>query len=205
MSYDDLLTYFVTILKGYIMSRVIEFGAGCLALNFVDTLADRYGSPNDLIATPEELSKWVKLANIYSDEDVTFSGRDLSIAKDIREAVYTCSIAILENAQMSTEDVNILNNIAIQPDFRPQIYNGELIKVAESPVNAVLSVIAADAIRLLDKANWPKIRECPDCRMIFEDNSRRQNRKWCSSNSGCGNRAKVRRHRAMKAEAKSDR
>ncbi|MBJ7439049.1 MAG: CGNR zinc finger domain-containing protein, partial [Sphingopyxis sp.] len=44
-----------------------------------------------------------------------------------------------------------------------------------------------------------RLRECDGCKMYFLDNTRGRRRRWCSSASGCGNRAKVRRHRDRKA------
>jgi predicted RNA-binding Zn ribbon-like protein len=60
-----------------------------------------------------------------------------------------------------------------------------------------LSTLAREAVGLLDAANADRIRACDatDCAMVFYDESRSNNRRWCSMQR-CGNRAKVRKHRA---------
>jgi predicted RNA-binding Zn ribbon-like protein len=64
-------------------------------------------------------------------------------------------------------------------------------------VGQALSTLARGAVELLDAANAERIRECDadDCAMVFYDESRSNNRRWCSM-ARCGNRAKVRKHRA---------
>ena len=49
---------------------------------------------------------------------------------------------------------------------------------------------------------WPRLKACPDCRWSFYDNTRNGSKRWClmtaagPGSRGCGNIAKVRRHRA---------
>lgn len=48
---------------------------------------------------------------------------------------------------------------------------------------------------------WPRLKACPDCRWAFYDNTRNGSKRWClmaaagPGSRGCGNIAKVRRHR----------
>jgi hypothetical protein len=48
---------------------------------------------------------------------------------------------------------------------------------------------------------WPRLKACPDCRWVFYDNTRNGSKRWClmaaagPGSRGCGNIAKVRRHR----------
>ena len=94
------------------------------------------------------------------------------------------------------EAIASLNAAAGRPDLRPQFIDGELTLVASKPFDALLSRIAADAIEHIAREKRDRLRRCSECRMLFRDNSRPGKRQWCSSTSGCGNRAKVRRHRA---------
>jgi predicted RNA-binding Zn ribbon-like protein len=72
--------------------------------------------------------------------------------------------------------------------------------LTDQPIEAALSVIARDAVYLIGGDEVARVKECaaPDCALIFFDHSEPQNRRWCSM-SGCGNRAKVRAHRARNA------
>jgi predicted RNA-binding Zn ribbon-like protein len=48
---------------------------------------------------------------------------------------------------------------------------------------------------------WARLKACPDCRWSFYDNTRNGSKRWClmtaagPGSRGCGNIAKVRRHR----------
>jgi predicted RNA-binding Zn ribbon-like protein len=48
---------------------------------------------------------------------------------------------------------------------------------------------------------WSRLKACPDCRWAFYDNTRNGSKRWClmeaagPGSRGCGNIAKVRRHR----------
>ena len=66
-------------------------------------------------------------------------------------------------------------------------------------VGQALSTIARDAVDLFGDVNADRIRECSgDCGIVYLDTSRAATRRWCSMQR-CGNRAKVRAHRARKA------
>jgi predicted RNA-binding Zn ribbon-like protein len=57
--------------------------------------------------------------------------------------------------------------------------------------------MAREAVELFAPERQERIRECAadDCGLVFYDESRSNNRRWCSMKR-CGNRAKVRTHRA---------
>ena len=178
------------------LARTFEFTAGCLALNFVDTVAGRTASSHDLLESPEALSEWAQAAGLVAAEPIVFSGTDLRTARQLREAIYRGALAIAMGRNPNATDVDVINAAAALPALRPQLVDGAVNWIARKTARAALSVIAADAVLCLSNDQADRLRQCPDCGMLFQDNSRRQNRKWCSSASGCGNRAKVRRHRA---------
>jgi predicted RNA-binding Zn ribbon-like protein len=72
--------------------------------------------------------------------------------------------------------------------------------VGRSPGSATvvqaLSTVARDAVDVL-ATQRDRVRECgaDDCPLVFLDLSRAANRRWCSMQR-CGNRHKVRTHRA---------
>jgi len=57
--------------------------------------------------------------------------------------------------------------------------------------------IAFSAARLLEGADLGRLKSCDGCGRLFLDGSRNRSRRWCDM-QGCGNRAKVARHRARK-------
>jgi predicted RNA-binding Zn ribbon-like protein len=60
--------------------------------------------------------------------------------------------------------------------------------------------VARDAADVLTSARLKLVRECggDTCSWLFLDSTRNHSRQWCDM-KGCGNRAKVRRHRARHA------
>src|SRR5207253_2139815 len=77
--------------------------------------------------------------------------------------------------------------------------NGELVwRNHSKDANAgdLLMPIAYSAIDLMTGVRAAKVRQCQDergCGWLFVDESRVQNRRWCSMGD-CGNRAKAHRH-----------
>jgi predicted RNA-binding Zn ribbon-like protein len=179
--------------------RDFQFNSGSLALDFVDTVAGRArGAPVDLLAAPLDLTRWFKRAGLVVEEEVTEVS--LARARAVREAAHDLAAAIADDGRLPGEALTLLNEAAAAPDFRPAFQGGRVQMVSDRPIEAALSRIAADAICLLDPDTRPRIRRCGECRMLFRDLSRPGRRVWCSSNTGCGNRAKVRRHRERQAE-----
>lgn len=64
----------------------------------------------------------------------------------------------------------------------------------------ILGAAEAEAINLIGGSATDRLRECAasDCYLLFFDTSRPGNRRWCSMQR-CGNRHKVRKHRARNA------
>jgi predicted RNA-binding Zn ribbon-like protein len=95
-------------------------------------------------------------------------------------------------------DVDVINLFAATPDIPPALDGGtRQAGRTRARVGQALSAIARESIELLAPANAERVRECAadDCDLIFFDESRSNNRRWCSMQR-CGNRAKVRAHRA---------
>lgn len=67
--------------------------------------------------------------------------------------------------------------------------------------SALLSTVARDAVELFTGPYARRIRECGsyDCQLLFVDTSRPGRRRWCAMER-CGNRHKVRAHRARHQE-----
>lgn len=184
------------------MNRDFEFTAGTPALNFVDTLSGRETHSTDLLAAPEDLDRWTALAGLASEPAAAAEKDDLRRARQLRESIYRAARALVDGGAPSAKDIASLNAFARKPAASPQWRDGEVAMVSTHFFEALFSLLAADAIVRLSGDERHKLRQCPDCRMLFFDNSRPGKRVWCSSSSGCGNRAKVRRHRARQSKNK---
>jgi predicted RNA-binding Zn ribbon-like protein len=189
------------------MRRTItfEFIAGALSLNLVDTVGDRGGSPIERLREPEDLRVWLDAAGLVHVPKRLVTAAALASACELREAIHRCAVAAISGSNLDADDVRMINRTAAQMPLRPKLSGAEVLLCAKDPVEAALSTIAADAIEILADAARERIRNCPECRMMFFDTSRPGKRRWCSSESGCGNRAKVRKHRARQRRAASTR
>ena len=179
-----------------LIAEPFPFIAGCLSLSFVDTLGGRGGAPVERIGDRESLARWLLAAGLAPADPVP-DRADVEDAWALREAIYRAARAAMLSGAPADSDISRINDAALAPPPRPQFSVSGMRFVADAPVAAAFSAIAADAIGTLGRPG--RLRECPECRMLFLDTSRPGRRRWCSSAAGCGNRAKVRNHRARKA------
>lgn len=166
------------------------FDAGCLAFDFA--AAPRFVNPADV-------GEW--LAQRFPRVDPRDADeRDLADALALRAAIERLAACAADAAPFLPADVDAVNLYAATPDVPPLLDGGRRqagagrLRVAQA-----LSSVARDAIAVL-AGDLGRIRRCEadDCDLVFRDDSRTANRRWCSMQR-CGNRAKVRAHRARKA------
>ena len=64
-------------------------------------------------------------------------------------------------------------------------------------IDRVERVLVGSFGSILRRSRPPRLKRCADetCRRAFVDDTRSRTRRWCDSGT-CGNRARVRRHRA---------
>lgn len=123
--------------------------------------------------------------------------RELTDAEGLRAAIERALRGCLRGEEPAPEDIDVINLFAATPDIPPALHGGtrQAGRSSVRPAQA-LSELARSAVTLFAD-DRERIRECEaaDCRIVFYDDSRSANRRWCSMQR-CGNRAKVRRHRA---------
>ena len=103
-----------------------------------------------------------------------------------------------DSREPSSDDIDTINLYAATPNIPPALAGGGRQAGRSSVrVGQALATIARDAVTLFGEVGPGRIRECAadDCQLIFYDESRSNNRRWCSMQR-CGNRSKVRAHRA---------
>jgi len=176
-----------------------EFIAGSLGLCFVDTFGDRNGVGIERLTDPSSLVDWLQAAGLLGAQADPATQEQLEGARSLREAIHRSGLRIMAAGMPASSDMAIVNAAALKPPLRPQWRESSIVHMAEVPVEAALSVIAADALYLFGSPLAARIRTCPECAMMFVDTSRPGRRRWCSSARGCGNRAKVNRLRARRA------
>ena len=175
------------------------FDSGSFALDFAYTGA-MGGTPAwERLHAPDDLTTWLR--ERFPVAVGVARSRDLFDAISLREAIGRMATSAAHGESARAADIDLVNLYAATPDIPPSLVGGS--RQAGRSVQTVgqaLSTIARDAVDLFDPANDGRIRACNggDCAIVYLDTSRAATRRWCSMQR-CGNRAKVRAHRARKA------
>ncbi|NQX11894.1 CGNR zinc finger domain-containing protein [Microbacteriaceae bacterium VKM Ac-2855] len=174
------------------------FDSGSIALDFAYTGA--------LGGRPERLHDADALAAWLSDRfgAVSASGRDVQPADALmlRASIAHLADAAASDAARDPSDVDVINLFAATPDVPPALSGGSRQAGAtRASARQALSTIAREAVAAFSGDASGRIRRCSadDCGIVYLDTSRSGTRRWCSMQR-CGNRAKVRAHRARTRE-----
>jgi predicted RNA-binding Zn ribbon-like protein len=184
-----------------------------LSITFVNTVAWRLRDPaEDRLASGEELLAWFAAAGLggkslmanlrkrwleHPREELMFRNDAIKL----REAIYLLFVSRIRSARFDAAALGILNDVlgSRMTALRIAPLDGTFSWQGGSDPRAVrdlLKPIAWSAAELLMGARAEKLRQCQDdrgCGWLFVDESRAQNRRWCSMGD-CGNRAKALRH-----------
>lgn len=179
------------------------FDSGSLALDFAYTGGiDR---PEDgsspAVHDAAGLNGW--LVERFPEVAPTAGDRELRDAGTLRSAIGRLARQASRAEPLAPDDVDVVNLFAATPDIPPVLAGGgrQAGRTNARPHQA-LGTIARDAVRLFGPDVDGRIRECSadDCDLVYLDTSRSGTRRWCSMQR-CGNRAKVRAHRARAARS----
>ncbi len=176
------------------------FDSGSFALDFAYTGAMGGNPAWERLHAPDDLTTWLR--DRFPVAVGTARSRDLFDAISLRDAIGRMAQAAARGDDVRSQDIDLVNLYAATPDIPPVLAGGS--RQAGRSVQTVgqaLSTIARDAVDLFGDVNADRIRECSgDCGIVYLDTSRAAPRRWCSMQR-CGNRAKVRAHRARARKA----
>ncbi|TDD60884.1 hypothetical protein E1263_09725 [Kribbella antibiotica] len=165
---------------------------GRLSVNFTATLGKRGGARFERLREPADLARWFHEAGMVAHL-LDVSAENLTEAQQLREALYDAFTA-------PGCELDVLNHWATQPApaGRLEWTAGRItLQPPQTDVPGLLSVLARDGATLVSGPLADRIRECgrEDCWLLFVDESRAGNRRWCSMET-CGARTKMARYRA---------
>ncbi|MEY2517736.1 MAG: hypothetical protein QOJ89_5094 [bacterium] len=175
------------------------------ALDFVNTLRERWWRNVETLVTPNDLVRWLERAALLAPGSrARPSPALLRAARELRESIDAALVAVAAGepappAALETIDGWLPAALAPQtlvagPDGAPLLR----ASLPGAPLEHALGAIALDAARMLGTpAERARLRICASetCSARFYDRSPTAGRRWCSMR-GCGNVAKARRHRA---------
>jgi len=199
----------------------LKLATGWLGLDFVNT-AEWHASdqPHELLNSYADLIAWAKKIGLLTEQEserllqkaTNHSNEAAAIleqAIDLREAIYRIFSATDAGHSPDENDLAILNSALQETLPHLQIVESEdsfawAWRGDKEALDKMLWPIARSAADLLTSESLARIKVCEDdrgCGYVFLDLSKNQSRRWCDMR-GCGNRAKVRRHRRRQRTAK---
>lgn len=179
----------------------MPFLGGRLWIDFVNAKSDALG---DLIASPEGWRKWATAAGLETGGAV--ETEDVAAISDLRASLARLFGHFVDPIATPDEAIDTVNRhlrqTATFPEISADYPDLACRRVAEGPITAV-GRIATDFAEFVEDGFEPsRLRRCSGdaCSLVFYDSSRNGARRWCSMEI-CGNRSKVRSHRARKSDS----
>jgi predicted RNA-binding Zn ribbon-like protein len=187
-----------------------QFIAGNLALDFINTVADRLGESRDYLNRPADIVRWAQEAGLHGRTTRFAVGRkQLRLAVDVREGLHALFQATALGSSGSQPSLGWLNAKLATVMARRQV-TWEKGRVSwrwnsdASHADSILGPVLTSATDLLVTGLYRSVGQCDDeaCGWLFLDRSRSARRRWCSM-ADCGNRAKARKfyHQQLLAAA----
>lgn len=151
----------------------------------------------ETLHTPADLARWVRSSRLAVTARVALTPDDFADAYELREVFWRLGNDLADGLGARRTDVTALNRWAREPDLVPVLRGGRRAWAGPITGSQVLSTLARDAIATASGPLAARVRRCAaaDCPLLFVDTSRPGTRRWCAM-TRCGNRTKVRAHRA---------
>ncbi len=187
--------------------------SGNLCLDFANTVGGiRGGIVHERLNHFTDLVLWSQQAGILTENET----RDLLDEAEsspveaaatferafiLREAIYQVFSAIVHEQSISNNLLAPLNTEFVQAMTHVRIIDGEHgFELGWSrhtkALDQMLWPIIRSAVDLLTSPDLKKVKECASesCGWLFVDTTKNSSRHWCET-QGCGNKARVRKHR----------
>ncbi|WP_236242822.1 ABATE domain-containing protein [Streptomyces sp. CC228A] len=178
--------------------RPYRFDPGALCLELLTTGGPGLLARYEVLETPAGLHDWVAASRLDPGLPLEVAYGDLAAVRELRDALHLLATARAHAAPLDAAAVGLLNAAAAAPPLAVRMTPaGRREWAPGATVAGLLSTVARDAVDLFTGPYAHRIRECGahDCYLLFVDTSRPGRRRWCAMER-CGNRQKVRTHRA---------
>jgi predicted RNA-binding Zn ribbon-like protein len=167
------------------------FRSSALCLDFVATVAKRGMGDRELLAGPAELATWLRAAELPAASGPV-TDADVAAVRELREAVHDLTRAHVDRRPLPVPAIELVNRAARPgpPAALLDVDGRTLLAPEPAPLEAVLAIVARDAIELFTGSFRDRIRACigHDCSLFFVDRSRPGSRRWCAM-AACGEKA----------------
>ncbi len=194
--------------------RQFDFIGGALCLDFANTvggLRDTMHAREYLLGY-EDLVAWSRQAGVLTEDEAARllyepagdaeTSAVFARAIALREAIYRICTALVQGTEPEAAALRALDaELALAQPHRHLTWADGSIRWEwerdEGAPDAMLWPIARSASELLTSSTAQALGQCSSetCGWLFVDTTKNHSRRWCDM-GGCGNRDKVRRHRA---------
>ncbi|WP_239144414.1 ABATE domain-containing protein [Streptomyces sp. SID14515] len=179
-----------------------RFDPGALCLELLPTGGPGPLAHFEVLREPADLVRWAEESRLPDrlgpGPALVVSAAEVADARALRDALWRLTEGHVRGTPPGPDDLATLNDAAAHPPLTARLTaDGGRAWAPGGTGTGLLSTVARDAVDLFTGAHAHRIRTCGahDCRLLFVDTSRPGKRRWCSMER-CGNRAKVRAHRA---------
>ncbi|MFF7891327.1 CGNR zinc finger domain-containing protein [Streptomyces sp. NPDC007907] len=182
-----------------------RFDPGTLCLELTTTGGPGAFARWEVLHEPSDLVAWAGRSRLPDGLDLTVSAEELEQARALRDAVFLLAADRAHGRPLQTAPLDVVNAAAAGPPLVARIApDGTRAWAPGATGSRLLATVARDAIDLFTGPFADRVRECGahDCHLLFVDTSRPGRRRWCAMEH-CGNRAKVRTHRARHTSTES--
>ncbi len=174
---------------------------GRLSLDLVNTISwPGTEREHDWLDSPENLQRWMRAVGL-----APVRARDMSLGAVAKLRADLASVLrpLAHRERPARATLDELNLRIERAGTRRRIDAGTLAWTWKAPETALdaLAPVVLDAADLI-AGDHERLRYCPACDWLFEDQTRNGQRRWCDM-ADCGSRDKARRYyrRAQKKEA----
>lgn len=175
-----------------------------LALDFVNTVRVVSGCREELVPNPAALESWLEAepAALPRPDPVNEKTRSVFIA--LRDAALEVMHAAITGGPLPERQVDHINGVVRQVGMA-RLLAAHARRAQHEPADntdttaVLMGYLAASLVDLIAKDDLANLAVCgaPGCGQFFH--RARPNQRWCSP--GCGNRARVDRHRHRRVGA----
>jgi predicted RNA-binding Zn ribbon-like protein len=127
---------------------------------------------------------------------------DTEAFRQLRDRLRILADAVAAYGRLPPAELALLNELLSATPLRAQLvappvggYVLDLQPLATEWSDYAIGQLAGAFGSMLRRSHPPRLKLCEGCRTAFWDATRSRTRRWCNT-STCGNRARVRRHRA---------
>ena len=163
---------------------------GRLSLDLVNTISwPNTDRGHDWLTTPANLSMWLEAVGLPPAEA---DQSDLTDVSAIRNAVTEMLHPLAHHNQPTPAAGQRFNRLLSPAQARRRIDPVNLTWTWKPPRRAshLLDPVLVDAADLITADNRDRLKHCPSCDWLFQDQTRNGRRRWCDM-ADCGSRAKA--------------